>query len=49
MQWFVGDIEITIISVIHFSASLWKWYKNMAFENIFTKIINNENLKIVIK
>ena len=49
MSWFEGDIKIIIMSVIYFSAYLWKWCKYMTFQIIFTKIINNENLKIVIK
>jgi len=47
--WFEGDIKITIMFAIYFSASLWKWCKNMAFEIIFTKIIDNENVKIFLK
>jgi len=44
-----GDIKITIMSAIYFSALLWNWYKIMASKIIFTKILNNENFKIVIK
>jgi len=33
-----GDIKITIIPTIYFSAKLWKWYENMVFKIIFTKI-----------
>ena len=46
---FKGDIKITIMSAIYFSTLLWKWCKNITFQIIFTKIIKNENLKIVIK
>jgi len=49
MSWFESDIKITIMSVIYFSALLWQWCKNMTFQIIFPKIINIENLKIVIK
>jgi len=49
MSWFEGDIKITIMVAIYFSTELWKWCKNMTFQIIFTKLINNENLKIVIK
>jgi len=49
MPGFEGDIKITIISTIYFSTKLWKWYKNMVFKIIFKKIIENENLKIVLK
>jgi len=49
MSWFEADIKITIMSAIYFSTKLWKWCKNMTSQIIFTKLINNENLKIVIK
>jgi len=29
MSWFEGDIKIIIMSVIYFSAYLWKWCKYM--------------------
>jgi len=29
MSWFEGDINITIMSAIYFSAWFWKWCKNM--------------------
>jgi len=47
MQWFKGDIKITNMSAIYFQLN----YENniKAFEIIFTKTINNENLKIFIK
>ena len=49
MSWFEAYIKITMMSAIYFSVQLWKWCKNMTFQIIFTKIINHENLKIVIK
>jgi len=49
MSWFEGDIKITNMSAIYFSAYWWKSCKYMAFKIISTKIINNGNLKIVLK
>jgi len=49
MQILEGDIKITVMSAIYFSTYLWKWCKHIAFKIIFIKIINNENLKIVLK
>ena len=49
MQRFECDIKITIISTLYFLALLWMWCKNMGFQIIITKIINNENMKIIIK
>jgi len=36
MSWFEGDIKITIMSEINFSAELWKWCK-YDFSNYFYK------------
>ena len=49
MSWFEADIKIIIMSAIYYLVSLWKWFKNMNFQITFTKIINNENMKIVIR
>jgi len=49
MQWFEGDIKITLCPQFSFQLNYENDEKIWNLEIIFTKKVNNENFKIVIK